>query len=112
MARTARFSAVLLTLLCLWFRGAQVPAQESLDELRKHAEKGSPEAQTALARMYRDGQGVRQDLGEAARWFRQAAVQGYAEAEGSLGVLDDYGGRGPKEQPEAADGDTRAVRTA
>jgi TPR repeat protein len=35
---------------------------------------------------------TRQDLGEAVRWFRQAAVQGNAEAENSLGFLYDCGG--------------------
>lgn len=45
--------------------------QESLEALRNHAEKGSPEAQAALGTMYRNGQGVGQDLGEAVRWFRQ-----------------------------------------
>jgi uncharacterized protein len=76
MVKTAKLSAALLTLVCLWCRGAQEPAQESLEALRKRAEKGSPEAQTALGTMYRNGQGVRQDLGEAVRWFCQGAVQG------------------------------------
>src|SRR6266566_6235755 len=89
MATTPKLSAVLLTLVFLWCRGAQ--AQESLEVLQKRAEKGSPEAQTVLGTIYRNGQGVRQDLGEAVRWFRQAAAQGYAEAENSLGFLYDYG---------------------
>src|SRR5437660_1442691 len=102
MAKTARLSAALLTLVCLWCRGVQVPAPESLEALRKRAEKGSPEAQTALGTMYRNGQGVPQDLGEAVRWFRQAAVQGYAAAENSLGFLYDYGGGVPIDHQEAA----------
>ncbi len=100
MAKTPRLSAVLLTLVFLWYRGAQ--AQESLEVLQKRAEKGSPEAQTVLGTMYRNGQGVRQDLGEAVRWFRQAAAQGYAEAENSLGFLYDYGGGVPIDHQEAA----------
>jgi TPR repeat protein len=57
MVKTAKLSAALLTLVCLWCRGAQEPAQESLEALRKRAEKGSPEAPTALGTMYRNGSG-------------------------------------------------------
>ena len=38
MAKTPRLTAVLLTLVFFWFRGAQ--AQESLEALQKRAEKG------------------------------------------------------------------------
>src|ERR1700693_2779545 len=100
MAKTPRLTAVLLTLIFVWFPGAQ--AQEPLEALQKRAEKGSPEAQTALGTMYRNGEGVPQDLGEAVRWFRLAAVQGYAEAENSLGFLYDYGGGVPIAHQEAA----------
>jgi TPR repeat protein len=48
--------------------------------------------------MYRDGQGVPQDYGEAVVWYRKAAEQGLAEAQVNLGwmylhgqgVLQDY----------------------
>ncbi len=100
MLKTLTRSAVLLTLIFVWFPRAQ--AQESLEALQKRAEKGSPEAQTAVGTMYRNGEGVHQDLGEAVRWFRLAAVQGYAEAENSLGFLYDYGGGVPIDHQEAA----------
>lgn len=51
---------------------------------------------------YRNGQGLGQDLSEAVRWFRQAAVQGYVEAENSLGFLYDYGGGVPIDHQEGA----------
>src|SRR6202142_4009614 len=78
----------ILSLACL-------RAQDLLQALRQHAAKGDPQAQTALGKLYRDGLGVRQDLPEAVRWFRQAADQGYAEAANCLGFLSDYGGGGP-----------------
>ena len=37
--------------------------------------------------MYRDGKGVEQDFKEAVKWYQKAADQGYANAQGSLGVM-------------------------
>ena len=37
--------------------------------------------------MYYNGQGVRQDYTEAAKWTRKAAEQGYTPAQADLGVL-------------------------
>jgi TPR repeat protein len=37
--------------------------------------------------MYFKGKGVAQDLGEAVRWTRKAADQGYANAQFNLGVM-------------------------
>ena len=31
--------------------------------------------------MYENGRGVRQDYAEAVKWYRQAAAQGFAEAQ-------------------------------
>ena len=41
--------------------------------------------------MYAYGQGVRQDDAEAVKWYRQAAEQGYADAQYNLGVMYAYG---------------------
>ena len=46
-----------------------------MDELLKAAGEGDPAAQTYLARCYQTGQGVKQDDGEAVKWFRRAAEQ-------------------------------------
>jgi hypothetical protein len=102
MLGQVRPAAVLAGLACLWGLGAQVRGQESLEAARKLAEKGDSKAQAALGTMYRDGQGVTQDLGEAVRWFRRAAAQGNSEAENSLGFLYDYGGGVPIDHREAA----------
>ena len=37
--------------------------------------------------MYGAGRGVPQDDAEAVQWFRQAAEQGYAEAQYNLGIM-------------------------
>jgi uncharacterized protein len=44
-------------------------------------------AQLSLGGMYYNGQGVRQDYTEAAKWTRKAAEQGYTPAQADLGVL-------------------------
>lgn len=49
-------------------------------ELRVLAKRGDPVAQFHLGFMYETGQGVRQDYGEAVRWYRRSARQDYAEA--------------------------------
>ena len=74
--------AVLVTLAvgC----AAQTPESE-LDGLRARAEQGSANAQYYLAGRYRDGNGVPQDEGEAARWYRLAAEQGDIHAQFILG---------------------------
>lgn len=36
--------------------------------------------------MYVEGKGASQDYGEAVRWFKKAAIQGFAEAQTNLGV--------------------------
>ena len=48
-------------------------------------------AQTNLGFLYANGRGVAQDYVEAARWYRKAADQGYADAQTGLGVLFDKG---------------------
>jgi TPR repeat protein len=59
------------------------------------AEQGNATAQFNVGLMYYQGQGVRQDYGYGADWFRRAAQQGYAKAQHDLGAM--YGvGKGVK----------------
>jgi TPR repeat protein len=51
--------------------------------------------------MYMKGYGVPQDYGEAVRWYRRAADQGYARAQHSLAFMYRYG-RGVRPDYEAA----------
>ena len=61
-----------------------LPACVSVDgtrELRRRAEQGDAEAQTALGKRYDYGDGVRGDAAEAVRWYRKAAEQGLPAAQ-------------------------------
>jgi TPR repeat protein len=49
--------------------------------------------------MYENGQGIKQDFKEAAKWFRQAADQGDSWAQYNLGVMYLHG-QGVKQDPE------------
>ena len=70
---------------------AGVEAGDFEESLRYQAERGDACMQYYLGRMYADGglvgRRVPQDDERAAWWFRQAAEQGYAEAQHSLGDM-------------------------
>jgi len=51
------------------------------------ADEGDVQAQVALAGLYRSGEGVPRDLGEAMRRYGLAARQGHADAQLNLGRL-------------------------
>ena len=51
--------------------------------------------------MYAEGRGGAQDVVEAAAWFRQAAEQGHADAQTSLGVMYAKGEGVPQDYVEA-----------
>ena len=63
------------------------------DQLRELADHGDPAAENALAVRYASGDGVRQDDGEAARWFTKAAEAGNPKAQAALGTRY-WAGRG------------------
>ena len=62
-------------------------------ETKAKAEAGNVISQFKLGMMYYNGEGVSQDLQEAAKWYRKAADQGYAYAQVSLGLMY-YNGEG------------------
>ena len=69
----------------------------SLQDLRKMAEQGDPDAQWNLGVRYHHGDGVPQNDAVAVKWFQRAAEQGYVLAQGALGA-DYWAGRGvPKD---------------
>jgi uncharacterized protein len=45
--------------------------------------------------LYCEGNGIPQDYTEAVKWFRKAADQGYAEAQGRLGYTSALGKKYP-----------------
>jgi serine/threonine-protein kinase len=53
---------------------------------QKLAESGDKEAQYHLATLYAKAPG-RQNFSEAFNWFKKSAMQGYADAQASLGVM-------------------------
>jgi uncharacterized protein len=63
---------------------------------------GSVAVQAALGDMHYKGRGIPQDYAEAAKWYRKAAEQGYADAQYFLGHMY-YEGEGvPQDYTEAA----------
>lgn len=56
-------------------------------EWRAPAAAGDADAQFNLGQAYKLGRGVPVDLGEAAAWYRKAAVQGHKAAEANLGLV-------------------------
>lgn len=57
------------------------------NEYRPLAERGDPEAQYRIGRMYEFGNGYPQDKAQGIAWIRKAAAQGHADAEQELGVV-------------------------
>ena len=70
-------------------------------EQRVKAEAGDPVARFKMAGFYARGEGVVQDLVEAARWLTLAAEQGYAPAQNNLAVCYSTGAGVPKDQAKA-----------
>ncbi len=68
--------------------GLALPARaDPVSDVRKLAEQGNPEAQFALGTLYRDGQGVEQDLKQTIKWWEKAAELGYVDAQFALGNI-------------------------
>ena len=72
-----------------------------IEEIKKRADKGDPEAQNKLGFAYRNGKGVAQDHSEAVRWYRLAAKQGLAKAQFNLALAYDKGKGVPQNDNEA-----------
>lgn len=70
-------------------------------ELEPLAQRGEPEAQHMLGRMYRDGEGVLRDYRLAEAWYRRAAEQGKAESQNALAKLYEDRAAGDKDDAKA-----------
>jgi putative methionine-R-sulfoxide reductase with GAF domain len=68
-------------------------ADDSLEGMRKLAERGDPAAQFSVGARYATGEDVRQDYAEAVRWFSMAAEQGHVVSQATLGAYY-WAGRG------------------
>ena len=60
--------------------------QKPIEEVKAKAEAGDAESQVELGLRYDKGEGVVKDHAEAAKWYRKAAEQNYAEAQYNLGI--------------------------
>lgn len=72
----------------------QPPPPELVEKLRNEANGGSKDGQYFLGLLYYYGQGVIKDETVAMRLFREAALQGHAQAAANLGVMLEYGSTG------------------
>ncbi len=77
---------LVLGLILLGFLAGCASAPFTAATARVAAEKGDPEAEYYLARLYAKGQGVPQDYVQAVEYLRRAAGQGKAEAQNDLGA--------------------------
>ena len=90
--------------------------QPQLAQLKAEAAGGNADAQLHLGMKYDQGNGVRQDYAEAAKWYQLAANSGNADAQNSLGSLYQEGLGVPKDlakirvlfQTAAEQGEARA----
>lgn len=77
------------------------PAQ-AVSFLERAVERGSPEAQMELAKLYEQGIGVDVNEARALELYQAAADQGFADAINDLGFLHYQGGLGLRPNPEKA----------
>lgn len=61
--------------------------QKQIKVWEETAEKGTPEDQYKLGKLYRDGDGMPKDPVAAAKWFLKAAEAGHPKAQYQLGLL-------------------------
>jgi TPR repeat protein len=88
----------------LWF--GVTDEQEALKWFRKAAEQGNPDAEDTLGVHFEVGEGVEQDYGKAAYWFRRAAehvpdLGGAGQGRNNLGILYADGDGVPKDSVQA-----------
>lgn len=91
------------------FGNPEKKPEEAVKWYRRAAEKGHPEAQTALARCYEEARGVMQDYTEARKWYAAATEQDIREARYGLAVLSSRGLGGPKDSQAAVSLSRRAA---
>ena len=76
--------------------------EQAVRFLERAVERGSPEAQMELAKLYEQGIGVDVDEARALELYQAAADQGFADAINDLGFLHYQGGLGLRPNPEKA----------
>ena len=71
------------------------------NEVKLTAIEGDADAQFELAGLYAEGDGVKQDLTEAVKWYHKAAEQGHDGAQFKLGLSYQNGKGVPKSDTDA-----------
>ena len=85
---------VFLVIITGCTTGNQQPGtgRNLLATIRTAAEKGDAQAQSDLGRAFLFGElGLAKNDREAVKWYRKAAEQNYAPAQGALGVCYNHG---------------------
>ncbi|WP_287097784.1 tetratricopeptide repeat protein, partial [Mesorhizobium sp.] len=76
----------------------------ALELFQPRADKGDPEAEFHIGRMYHFGQGaIKKDLKKAAEWYSKSADQRFARAQNNLAVLYVQGDGVPKDVAKAVE---------
>jgi localization factor PodJL len=96
------------------------PVDVGSEGLRQAAERGEASAQFIVATRYLDGEGVAQDLTQAAHWYQKAALAGLAPAQYRLATLFERGRGVPQDaatalvwyQRAAEQGNVKAMHNA
>ncbi|MCB1431917.1 MAG: sel1 repeat family protein, partial [Alphaproteobacteria bacterium] len=99
-----RYLSVLAVsiLLCAGPALAQSLQDLPFDKQLKLAKVGDVDAQYVVGLAYETGNRARKDEAEAAKWYRQAALQGNVESQFHLARLVSRGAKGLKKDPETA----------
>jgi TPR repeat protein len=92
LVRFLRFNVLLAIAVATIYlvqtpRAAAASGDKHFGELLKRAEKGYPDQQVALGEAYLTGNGVQQDLAQAAHWYEMAARRGNPQAEDQIGYF-------------------------
>jgi len=87
----------------------RVAVRVDLEGTKAKAERGDAQAQKDLGSIYAQGEVVKQNYSEAARWYRAAAEQGHAGAQAALGELYEAGQGVPRDEAAAAEWYRRAA---
>jgi len=82
---------------------ADSPDAKEVKRLQKAADKGNVKAQSALGRMYVQGQGVPQDYAKAAELLQKAADKGDVKAQVTLAAMYGMGQGVPQDYAKAAE---------
>jgi len=95
----------LLMALTLLLAGGSLFADDAakLDQYKKLAKEGNPEAAFYVGLMTQDGVGTKVDPSEAAKWYEKSANAGYGHAKTNLGILY-WKGKGVEVSKEKACG--------